>query len=93
MAKKRLHAFFSGNVQGVFFRYNTKNFAEEAGVNGWVRNLRDGRVEVIAEADEERLNDLLKRIRAHFKGYIRNEDISWDETMNEFKGFWIEYTR
>ncbi|HMF34917.1 MAG TPA: acylphosphatase [Candidatus Lokiarchaeia archaeon] len=54
----QLHAFVSGYVQGVFFRATTEEEANALGLGGWVRNLRDGRVEVLAEgeqADVERL--------------------------------------
>ena len=52
----RLHAFISGRVQMVGFRYNTRNKAEKLGITGWVKNLKDGRVEVIAEGSSETLD-------------------------------------
>ena len=53
----RLHA--SGRVQGVFFRANTKSKALELGLNGWVRNLPDGRVQAHVEGDKEDVEGLL----------------------------------
>ncbi len=50
--------FISGRVQGVFFRASTRAEAEQLGVTGWVRNLTDGRVEVLARADEAVLDAL-----------------------------------
>ncbi|MBM3249276.1 MAG: acylphosphatase [Candidatus Omnitrophica bacterium] len=91
MAKKRLHAFFSGNVQGVGFRFTAVDVADDLGVNGRVRNLRDGRVELIAEADEETLKDFLTRINQYFSRYIRDADIEWLEASDEFKDFGIGY--
>ena len=45
---KNIHCFISGRVQGVFFRASTQQKANEFNIKGWVRNLRDGRVEVMA---------------------------------------------
>jgi len=57
-----LHAVFAGIVQGVGFRYFVRNIAKEMGVKGYVRNLPDGTVEVVAEADENTLREFLKAI-------------------------------
>ena len=54
-----LHAFISGFVQGVFFRRNTKERAESLDLTGFVRNLPDGRVEVMAEGPKGKLDELL----------------------------------
>jgi acylphosphatase len=56
---KRVQAFVSGNVQGVFFRASTRDRARALGVNGFVRNLRDGRVEIVAEGNEQAVDDLI----------------------------------
>ncbi|WP_297454406.1 acylphosphatase [Persephonella sp.] len=58
----RLYAVFAGTVQGVGFRYFVRNIAKEMGVKGYVRNLPDGTVEVVAEGDEQTLRDFLKAI-------------------------------
>lgn len=52
MVEKRVHIFVTGLVQGVSFRYYTRQEAVRCGVSGWVRNLPDGRVEAVAEGDE-----------------------------------------
>lgn len=57
-----LHANFAGVVQGVGFRYFVRNIAKEMGVKGYVRNLPDGTVEVVAEGDEATLMEFLKAI-------------------------------
>ena len=49
MTDTRAHVFVSGTVQGVFFRATTRERAAEFGVDGWVRNLDDGRVEAVFE--------------------------------------------
>lgn len=52
MAKLGFHGYVSGKVQGVWFRASTKTQAESLGLTGWVRNLSDGRVELMACGDE-----------------------------------------
>ncbi len=59
MERARVHLLVSGIVQGVSFRYYTVEEARRLGVNGWVRNLADGRVEVEAEGDRPALEALL----------------------------------
>jgi len=54
MKKVRFHLFISGRVQGVFFRDITKKKAQELAINGWVKNLPDGRVELVFEAEEDK---------------------------------------
>ena len=56
----RAHVFVSGTVQGVAYRANTRDAAREAGLDGWVRNLDDGRVEAVFEGDEESVEELVE---------------------------------
>lgn len=53
-----IHCFVSGRVQGVWFRASTKRKADELGLGGWVQNLSDGRVEVMASGDEQQIEAL-----------------------------------
>jgi len=55
---KRMRLIVSGQVQGVAFRFYTVREATRLGLTGWVRNLRSGEVEVLAEGDEARLKEL-----------------------------------
>lgn len=89
--KKRIHAFYSGRVQGVGFRFTTEEIARELGVCGWVKNLRDGRVELVAEAEEELLTKFLEEIKRIFSGYIKNVEIEYCPYSGEFKDFRIEF--
>ena len=52
MARTRAHVFVSGRVQGVYYRATTRERAQKQGVDGWVRNLDDGRVEAVFEGPE-----------------------------------------
>ena len=60
MNRIRLHVYISGRVQGVFFRDSTKNIALKLGLKGWVRNLKDGRVEAIFEGESDKVCDILE---------------------------------
>ena len=88
--KKQIHAYYSGQVQGVGFRFTARNIANELGVTGWVKNLRDGRVEVVAEAKEEALKDFLDKIRQYFARYIQDIDLRWQEPEGEFTDFGVK---
>lgn len=59
----RKHWFVSGRVQGVSFRAFTYDAARELKARGWVRNLTDGRVEIVAEADEKAVAALLAKVK------------------------------
>jgi len=56
----RAHAFISGKVQGVGYRYSTMNAAKELGLNGWVRNLPDSRVEAVFEGSSEIVEEIIR---------------------------------
>lgn len=60
MARKRAHVYVSGRVQGVFFRATTRDRAQETGVDGWVKNLDDGRVEAVFEGDPEAVDAMVE---------------------------------
>jgi acylphosphatase len=58
--KKNVHVFISGRVQGVWFRASTKQKAEELGLTGWVRNIKDGCVEAEFEGEDEKIKKMLE---------------------------------
>ena len=92
MSEKRLEAFFSGTVHGVGFRYTAERLARRFPVTGYVRNLADGRVEVVAEGGEAALKEFLGAIRgSSMKDYIRDLEVQWSEAQNCFNGFRIGY--
>lgn len=59
MRQSRVHLIIEGRVQGVWFRDSTRREAVALGVSGWVRNRREGTVEVLAEGPEDRVNKLV----------------------------------
>ena len=85
--KKQVHAYYSGRVQGIGFRFTAERLAEELGVTGWVSNLGDGRVELRAEANEDILKDFLSQISSIFSRYIQDAGVSWGPASGEFKDF------
>jgi acylphosphatase len=90
--KVRAHVYVSGRVQGVFFRSETKEKADEYGVKGWVRNLPDGRVEAIFEGEKEKVDKIIEFCRHGPPGAIvKNIEIIWEEWKGEFKDFRIKY--
>ena len=90
--QSRIHIIVYGGVQGVFFRANTEETASRLGVTGFVRNLPDGTVEVVAEGGKEKLEELLRWCShgppAASVSKIKHE---WEENKNEFSGFDITY--
>lgn len=86
----RLHVYYSGHVQGVGFRYTAKGVAAGFDVVGLVRNLHDGRVELIAEGRKAELEEFRQAIRDAGMGpLIRREDVTWGEAQGVFRGFEI----
>ncbi|GAB3665762.1 acylphosphatase [Halopiger thermotolerans] len=58
--RTRAHVFVSGTVQGVYYRATTRDTAREEGVDGWVKNLEDGRVEAVFEGPEEAVESMVE---------------------------------
>jgi acylphosphatase len=82
--------FYSGHVQGVGFRYTAKTVATGFEIAGIVRNLPDGRVELVAEGSRAELEAFRAAILdAGLAGFIRDEQVTWADAKNEFRGFEI----
>jgi acylphosphatase len=80
----------SGIVQGVLFRSQTAMMAYRRNVRGWVRNLRDGRVEAIFEGEREDVEEVLKYCRRGPAGaVVEGFEASWEDYKGEFSGFTI----
>ena len=77
-------------MQGVGFRYTVKTLAAGFEITGVIKNLPDGRVELIAEGTHDELQAFRTAIRTEgLAGFIRDEQISWADAQNEFHGFEI----
>jgi len=85
---KRLHLLIEGLVQGVCYRAFARDEAEALRLSGWVRNLPDGRVELVAEGPEEALQKLLAWCRrGPPAAHVRDLNARWSEATGEFTGF------
>jgi len=90
--KARAHVFVSGRVQGVFFRDHTRRWAASLGLTGWVRNLLDSRVEVLAEGEKARLEDLIVRLKQGPPiAEVGNVEVTWEDFRGEFGDFRIAW--
>jgi len=90
--KVRVHIVVSGRVQGVFFRAETKEKAQQFGVTGWVKNLSEGRVEAVFEGKKPKVEELVEWAKKGPSGAIVNDlDLSWEEYRGEFTNFEIRY--
>ncbi len=77
---KRAHIFVSGFVQGVFFRAFTERKANELGINGWARNMPDGRVEIVAEGSKNAIDELISCLRiGPPRARVESVDVRWEE--------------
>jgi acylphosphatase len=89
---KRLHVIVHGRVQGVNFRASTIRKSASLGVTGWVRNLRDGTVEVTAEGQEQDLNALIAFLReGPPAANVTNVDTRWKPATGEFDEFQVRF--
>jgi len=87
---KRVTVLYSGRVQGVGFRYTVRQLARGYDVVGTVRNLSDGRVELVAEGAKAELDAFLEGIAtSELSGFIAQRPETWDKARGDLRGFVI----
>lgn len=86
--KARAHVYVSGRVQGVFFRSETRDQARRLSVNGWVRNLPDGRIEAVFEGEEENVEAIIEFCR---RGPPDANVTSIEVTRENYKGVYRDF--
>ena len=92
MYPEQVHILVSGMVQGVFFRYSTVSRARELGLTGWVRNLSDGRVEILAQGGKKKLEQLVEWSRRGPDGArVSGVEFFWEEAKLTFSSFKISW--
>jgi acylphosphatase len=85
-----MRVLYSGQVQGVGFRYTARSVASGFEVVGMVRNLSDGRVELVAEGSQPELEAFRRAVRDEGLGhFIDQEEVTWGEATGGFRGFEI----
>ncbi len=89
MHRRIIH--FDGRVQGVGFRYTTENIAMRYNVLGYVRNLEDGRVELVMEGDDREMDGVIQSLQRKMNGYIRDVESEIYPATGEFEGFGIRH--
>jgi len=88
----QVHIFAHGRVQGVNFRYYVHRYATGLGLKGYVRNLRDGRVEILAQGSQEDIQKLLDYLRGNpGLSYVVKLDIDWEEPLSTLSSFHIRF--
>ena len=88
---KKIKAIVSGKVQGVGFRMYTRAQARQLGIYGYVRNLRNGNVEIVAEGEAEAVDELLKWAKSGSpSALVNNLEVEFiANSIGEFEGFEI----
>jgi acylphosphatase len=93
MSKVRAHLFVRGFVQGVNFRYYTRQQALSHGVKGWVRNLWDGRVEAVFEGEQDDVDWMVEWCRAGPpSASVEEVKVDWENATGEFEDFDVRIT-
>ncbi len=93
MTDSRAHAFISGRVQGVSFRYYTYHEALKRGLKGWVRNLQDGRVEAVFEGKKDAIEQVLEWSKSGPPAaQVDGVEVEWEEPASSLTGFNVRAT-
>jgi len=91
MAHEQRIVHFSGQVQGVGFRYTAVHTAGGFDVTGCVRNLADGRVECVVEGDADEIDAFLAELSGHMSGYIRDRSEQTADFTGRYPGFTVAF--
>jgi len=92
MEKVRARVIIEGRVQGVFFRNHTEEMASKLGVEGWVRNRRDGRVEAVFEGSKEKVEEIIQWChQGPPEARVTKVHTIWEDYTGEFGDFSINY--
>lgn len=90
-ADVRWTVYFSGHVQGVGFRYTTQRAARGYPVNGYVRNLPDGRVELVVEGQAGEIERFIRAVETEMGGHVHDRKVAASPATGEFEGFAVRH--
>ncbi len=82
---------FKGRVQGVNFRYNTRLLADGFQVAGYVKNLLDSTVELVAEGRKSEVDGFVESVKRRMRSYISGTDEAYTEPSGTCQGFEIAF--
>ena len=89
---RRVHVYLSGRVQGVGFRAFTSRTAQQLGVKGWVKNLADGRVEAVLAGSEEKVEQMLNKVKTGPRfAEVNDMQVEEEDYRGEFDKFEVRY--
>jgi acylphosphatase len=92
MDNVRARVIIEGRVQGVFFRAHTQEVALRLGLRGWVKNRRDGRVEVLLEGDKANVDRMIQWChQGPSEARVTGVRVTWEDYAGEFEDFSIVY--
>jgi len=88
---QRREVYYSGRVQGVGFRYTARSIARQFAVSGYVKNLPDGRVELVVEGKSEEIRAMLSAVQAEMGRYIREVRETPSRASGRFSSFDVRF--
>ena len=92
MTETRAHVLVTGRVQGVYFRYSTREKARSLGLTGWVRNLPTGQVEAVFEGEDSKVNEMIDWChRGPAGAKVDKVEVARSPAQGEFPQFKIIY--
>ncbi|OPX24661.1 MAG: hypothetical protein B1H04_01695 [Planctomycetales bacterium 4484_123] len=91
MAQQQRLIHFSGTVQGVGFRFTAAHVAVGHSVTGYVKNLPDGRVELLVEGEEQEIDAFLAELQERMRGYIRQVTEQRGPASGRYTAFQVRF--
>ena len=88
---KRACVIYRGSVQGVGFRYTARSLAHGWNIAGYVKNLTDGSVELVAEGEQSEVSAFLAAVDSRMGELVRSREAKWSDATGEFRGFALRF--